>query len=119
MDDAQTPTPQMIFLPSVPSQVDGTDGFRLRDGSLLSERLSDDSAILPMLRLWAALTGAQKPAQKPAGGFVGIGYARSSAEAQESVERTREALARNIGNPTEQDWRDALQRAEARATDRR
>ncbi len=97
MGDAQTPTPQMIFLPPAKPY----------------------ESPLPMIQLWAALTGAQKPAQKPAGGFVGIGYARSSAEAQESVERTREALARNIGNPTEQDWRDALQRAEARATDRR
>ncbi len=55
----QTPTPQMIFLPSLPSAVNGTDGFRLRDGSLLSDRLADDSANLPMLQLWHALSGGQ------------------------------------------------------------
>ena len=48
------------------------------------------------------------------GNFVGIGYARNIAEARESVERTRDALERNLGNQTGEDWRDALGRAEAR-----
>jgi hypothetical protein len=32
----------------------------------------------------------------------------------ESLERTREALERNLGTITEQDWREAVARAEAK-----
>ncbi len=34
--------------------------------------------------------------------------------AEESLRRTREALARNVGAPSEVDWREALERSEAR-----
>jgi hypothetical protein len=32
----------------------------------------------------------------------------------ESLERTRDALRRNVGTITEQDWREAVKRAEVR-----
>lgn len=35
-------------------------------------------------------------------------------QARESLDRTRDALARNVGTLTEQDWREAVTRAEAR-----
>ena len=34
-------------------------------------------------------------------------------QAEDSLQRTREALERNRGNPTEQDWRAAAARLEA------
>ncbi len=65
MTDAQTPIPQMIFLPTKPKPpgCNCTACLLAYTDKLRAFAAREDDR--PMLQLWAALTGVQKPAQKP------------------------------------------------------